>query len=113
MTETNINIDVHCTRPSWAFLFDVNQIKKYEISHYRLFIDSDLLTERTWIWDNNTFIKEDIWINVNPNIDYVIKLEPIINNPAQAQFELLNFKVINKNYQLNRLDINQISFKIQ
>jgi hypothetical protein len=112
MIETNINIEVHCARPNWVFLsFPI--VKQFDISYYRLYIDSDLLTERTWIWDNNTFIKEDIWINTEPNIEHIIKIEPIVKNPAQAQFELLNFKVVNKNYQLNRLDINQISFKIQ
>ena len=50
---------------------------------------------------------------MNSKPKMVLNIEPIVENPAQAQFELLNFKVVNKNYQLNRLDINQISFKIQ
>jgi len=112
MSEININVDIHCSRPNWVFLPNVS-IEQYDISYYRLYVDSDLLTERTWIWDNNTFIKEDIWIEADPNIEHVIKIEPVLKNPAQARFELLNFKVVNKNYQLNRLDINQISFKIQ
>jgi hypothetical protein len=110
MAEVHINADIHCDRPSWVF---ADNNKKYQTPIYRIYVGDDLITERTWIWDQKTIIAESIWVSVQPHTDYVIRVEPILVNSAQAKFQLLNFKVVNSKYNLIRINNEQISFKIQ
>jgi hypothetical protein len=47
MSETSITVEVHALQPRWIYI---------EQPKYRLYVNNDLITERTWIWDLNTFI---------------------------------------------------------
>lgn len=52
--EHNLTVDVHA---SWSDL----------PPSYRVYVDSDLLTERDFVWDgHNTYIKEIIVVNLQP-----------------------------------------------
>ena len=90
MAEYRLSVEVHCTRPNWVF-DPVN--KDFSASHYRLYLNNELLIERTWVWENSNFIKEDMKVSVAPGTICSLKLEPVIKNIAQAKFKLQNLSV--------------------
>lgn len=81
MKETTISIDLYCEP------FSVPQA-------YRLYIDDDLLTERTYIWQNpEQFVREHIVVNLEPGW-HEIKIEPI--SPGFIGFKYKNFQLNKK-----------------
>jgi hypothetical protein len=46
---------------------------------YRVYVDNYLLTERDFIWDNKTFIRENIFVDLNPG-KHTLNIEHINNN---------------------------------
>jgi hypothetical protein len=85
MKETKITVEVHALQPQWIVT---------EKSKYRLYVNDDLITERTWIWDSQTFIEEDMQINAEIGISNNIRLELIKSNPMHlSQFGLQNLKI--------------------
>lgn len=39
---------------------------------YRIYVDNDLITERSWIWkDSITCLQENIWVNLNGGVSIV------------------------------------------
>ena len=55
MALTQISVDVYCQRNA-----DSNPI-------YRVYVDNDLLTERTWAWPAyEIYIKENIEVDIEP-----------------------------------------------
>ena len=69
MNALNITVEVHCLRPSWA---EKNPKNKFSDSKYRIFINNNLITERSWNWNNNIFLIENMWINLNYEFEYVL-----------------------------------------
>ena len=57
---TRIKVEVHCLQPRWA---DVEKCS------YRLYLNDELMTERTWVWDINTWIEEQMLVEVDKNIN--------------------------------------------
>lgn len=58
---------------------------------YRLYVDNDLLTERSYIWNNNEqFVRENIIVNLEPGI-HTLRIEPV--NPEFGGFSNRNFTV--------------------
>ena len=54
MTRVLVQADVYCTRAEGH-------------PSYRVYVDNDLLTERTWAWNTyDTFIRENIEVDVEP-----------------------------------------------
>ena len=86
MNEINVKIQVHCIKPSWV---------NYENNKYRLYINNDLFTERTWIWDLTTVVDEDLWVDLPMNTTNVIRLDVILQPKSVAQFGLRNLRVNN------------------
>ena len=86
MAEVNLKVQVQALQPGWI---------EYETNKYRIYVNDDLITERTWIWNLNTVIEEDIWIEVPPYISHIVRLESILDPKSIAQFGLRNFKVNN------------------
>jgi flagellar assembly factor FliW len=108
MSEINLKVDVHCKRPDWSFT-NVNPICLD--NKYRIYINNDLITERNWIWGNDIFLCENIWIKTK-NIVNNVRLESVLHIPEQAKFTLKNFKVINYKYAVESEEDTKISFKI-
>ena len=108
MSEVNLKFEVHCQRPTWA-RFNVN--RKYVDSKYRIYVNNDLIVERSWIWDNNIFLKEDVWAIADQ--EYMLELEPVVYISEQAVFTLDNFQVAN--FQANSTKINdlQVNFTLR
>lgn len=110
MTSLQVTCQIHCQRPNWAMY---NRIDWYRISHYRLYVNSDLLTERTWIWDNSTFLEENICVSLIKDFEYMLYLEPVVRIVEQAEFKLLNFKSINEPLDILEQTNYSVKFKIK
>jgi hypothetical protein len=74
-------------------------IEKYPVAtdrddiKYRLYINDDLITERSWIWGINNVIEERMRVEVSKNISHTLRLELIPNPGYMVQFGLRNFSV--------------------
>ena len=99
-------IDINCTLSSWA-----NDNPKKPI--YRFYFNNDLLTERTWIWDENTYIQEEIAVVLDVAQEHTIKLETILSDPTQASFTISNLNAVNDFHTeiINQIP-TQITFRI-
>jgi hypothetical protein len=85
MNETAITVQIHALQPNWI---------EHEKPKYRLYINDDLITERTWIWDMQTYIEEDLRVEVSPGVNHTIRLDLIKDNPMNlAQFGLQNLRI--------------------
>lgn len=83
--ETRISIEVHPLQPSWI---------REETPVYRLYVNDELITERTWIWNNKTFIEENLLVDIPRGSSNSIKLELIKKYQIHiAQFGLQNLKI--------------------
>lgn len=49
---------------------------------YRVYINDELFTERTWIWAEDTYLREEIQIEAEPG-EYQIKYELVPPNLAE------------------------------
>ena len=59
---------------------------------YRIYVDNNLMTERTWIWDTGVGINEHVQINLHIG-QGKFRLEPV--NCSASNFTIHNFKVNN------------------
>jgi hypothetical protein len=110
MLEVNLIFEVHCRRPPWGI---INPISKFSDSRYRVYIDNDLITERSWIWDNNIFLKESVWIKSIEGCDHVLKIEPVVCIPEQAVFSVDNFKISNIPATSTKINDLQVNFTLR
>jgi hypothetical protein len=106
---THIIVEVHCDRPAWA---EMHWEEKYRDSRYRLYVDDDLITERTWIWNNSTFLQENLWVNIDPLATHTLKLESVTHIPEQAKFSLESPLIDGGNLIVTSTNPTEISFKI-
>lgn len=91
--EYKINVSIYCQRPNWVnggYLISEATPKKFRNPVYRLYFDNELLTERTWEYDDSEYIKEMINVDIPMNSDHRIRIEPILLIPGQAVFTLKN-----------------------
>lgn len=66
---------------------EINCIHSFDRPSYRLYIDNDLITERTWIWDHNhTKIEEHIFVSIEPGI-HTVRVEGAYN-PRSIRFNI-------------------------
>jgi hypothetical protein len=93
----------------WA---EFHSIERYRDSRYRLYVDDDLITERNWIWDNSTFLQENLWVNIDPLVTHTLKLESVTHIPEQAAFSLQSPTVDKGNLIVISTNPTEISFKI-
>ena len=85
MAAVNVKVSVICEGFSWTHT---------EGNRYRLYVNSDLLTERAWAYDpRTTYIEEDIWVNVAENTINTVKIVPLMSKDSQAEFYLRYLKI--------------------
>ena len=85
MSEVSLRVQVHCLQPNWI---------EHENSRYRMYVNDDLITERTWVWPMNTCIEEEVLVEVPERESHIVRLETILDNPRSlTQFGLQNFYV--------------------
>ena len=76
----SITVDVHC---HWTD----------SPPRYRVYVDNDLLTERTFIWPGyQNFVRENIHVNLNPG-QHELKIVNV--DPRFGKFEARNI-IVNK-----------------
>ena len=78
----NINVNVHCPKLSWLPLLD---------SNYRIYVDEELLAERTWIWNYNTYIAETMYVDIPNNIPHKIHVRS--DNAFDIAYTLSDLKI--------------------
>jgi len=84
-----LTLDVRCYRPNWVFE-EHNKIK-YSTPGYRIYVDKDLLVERSWVWEGNNYITENVFVELpEGESGHSLRLEPALANPAQAKFSISN-----------------------
>lgn len=80
MTECELTVEVSCANSD-------------NTPSYRILVDNDLITERTWIWDHkSTFIKEHIFVNLEPG-RHVVKIISAVDDPKTQVFRINNIAV--------------------
>lgn len=109
MTELNILVDIRCARPNWVYAEHLKD-QGFDQSSYRLYINNDLLTERSWAWSDEYTVVENICI-VNRKDLYTLRIVPIIKARAQARFSMHNFRVANTTVDIKDLGTSSITFK--
>ena len=91
MKQTNITVEVHALQPRWI---DIENPK------YRLYVNDDLFTERSWIWNQKIFVRENLSVHLETGINHTIRVEIIKSNPMHlAQFGLQNLRIDNSDYE--------------
>ena len=73
-------IDIHCKH------------KGTESPSYRVFVNDELFTERTWIWGSGVGINEHVHVDLHIG-QGKFRLEPV--NCSNSNFTIHNFKVNN------------------
>jgi len=109
MEDININFFVHCNRPGWA----VNGDPKYKDLKYRIYVDNDLITERSWIWGDDIALHENIYVKFDTSEQHKLRIEPVLIISNQAQFEIHNPSSEGRRFVvLQRAEYNDLVFKI-
>ena len=109
MAAVNILIDIHCSRPSWALQNHKDQLPP---PIYRVYVNDDLITERSWLWDDEKLIREDIWAELDIAAVHKIKLQPILKLAGMAKFKIDNLVVDNKPGTIRDFNDLEVSFTI-
>jgi hypothetical protein len=104
MSQVNLKVQVHCLKPSWV---------NFEKNRYRLYVNEYMLTERSWIWDVKTFIDENIWVELQSDIEHKITLVPLLDPTTSfAQFVLKNLRINGNLYPVETEEQLELSFRI-
>ena len=108
MKPVKLSVEIHCSQPNWAKL-------QPEISFpsYRLYLNSDLITERSWKHGDSYFITEEIYANLETEKIIELKLEPLIKIPGLANFYMSNFSSFEKEHVILSSDDLHVSFKLR
>ena len=109
MLEVNLIFEVNCQRPPWGI---INPVSKFLDSRYRVYVNDDLITERSWIWDNIS-LKESVWINTVEGLEHTLKIEPVVCIPEQAVFTVDNFQVANFQADSTKVNDLQVNFTLR
>jgi len=110
MLVVKLTFNVHCQRPPWGIN---NPVSKFTDSRYRVYIDHDLITERTWVWDNCILLKENVWINAIEGSDHTLKIEPVVCMPEQAVFTVDNFAIVDLPATSTKVNDLQVNFSLR
>ena len=110
MVHVNLNVLVK------ADIINVNNGVK--LSAYRLFMNSELMSERTWIWrenSNSINIKEDVWANLDLDVNktHTLCLEQIfILSYPNITLGISRLNVLTHQFEILNSDSNSITFRI-
>lgn len=104
-----LSVDVHCTIPSWV---THHPDPAYRRTIYRVYVDGELFTERTWIYGNNIYLEEQLYASLDSNVVHKLEIVPVLKNVSQAKFSITNFKINNSecHHSINETVVN---FKLQ
>ena len=104
MKELNLSVEIHALHPRWISI---------EQPKYRRYVNNDLITERTWTWDQDTYIEEKMSLCVPTQIRHNISLELIKSCSTHlSQLGLSNLKINGSNSLCNSEHSMSLSFNI-
>jgi hypothetical protein len=107
MALVELSFNVHCHRPPWS----TNHLdRRFSTSRYRVYVDKDLITERTWIWGNDIVIAETLLVDIDPEQGHNLKIEPVTYIPEQAIFKISDFRLLNCQGQTNSVNDVELYF---
>jgi hypothetical protein len=86
MEPVKILVKIYHYQPSW-----VENYPKLLPSIYRLYVNNDLITERTWNYGNHNVLYEELHAGLTVDNEYTLRLEPVVKNPAQVIFKIDEF----------------------
>jgi hypothetical protein len=97
MNEVRITADIYCDRSFKPLEFATDAQKSY-----RVYVDGDLLTERTYIWDNKqSFVQENIVVDIAPGV-HEFRIVP-----AYPYYNVFSFKNFTVNGEPQHVDNGQ------
>lgn len=105
----NLQFEVHCNRPQWSY---DSGAKNYTIPAYRLYCQDELLVERAWVWGENNFIFENVWLKIERRKIYTLKLEQVAFDKEAVQFYFKNVTCSDAQLFVHRDESSSISFVI-
>lgn len=90
MNEVELTIDIRC----YSLFSAGKDLSSSTNPSYRVFVDTDLITERTFIWDkNSTIIREHLFVNLEPGEHHVyVKVAPT-HEFSVGRFSVQNVKI--------------------
>lgn len=105
---THLELSVNCQRPAWA---SDERLRAITTPSYRLYIDDELLTERTWIYSDRDYLREVMYLNIINDV-HKIHLESIGTDSVTAQFSLTDLTSNSHSVQIVNASNESIEFKI-
>ncbi len=108
MSTIRLSIEIHCSQPNWAKLQP-----ETVCPCYRLYLNNELITERSWQFGDNYFINEEIYANLEIDNTYKLTLEPLIKIPGLAKFHVSNFNCFEREHVILTSDDLSITFKLR
>jgi hypothetical protein len=108
---TNLSVEVHCLSPIVEIDHPIFEKKNH--SKYQIYINDDLITERDWIWDQNTYICEHMLVELSSNSTNIVKVNVLNFCPGyQIQLGLGNLIVDGVRQDFSIGHSAQLSFTI-
>lgn len=105
MIETSIVVQVHALQPRWI---------GHEQPNYRIYVNNDMITERTWAWDINTYIEENLRVGLDHGVTHTIRVELIKSHPMhRAQVGLRNLRINGQTKPDNGEHRSELSFILE
>jgi len=66
---------------------EIRCMYSYNNPSYRVYVDGDLITERSWVWNHeNTLIEEQMWVNIEPGHHEIRVFSA--DNPRSTRFRI-------------------------
>ena len=105
MAEVNLMFEVHIKRPDSdiykQLIQDWIEESTTVLPKYRIYVDDDLIVERSWMWHSGTFLQENIWVNLDHG-SHIFKLQSRLNwnSVSKFNFERVQFYQFSIQYLL-------------
>ena len=105
MTDINISVEIHPVAP--------NRIKRDQ-PKYRIYVNDELINERTWIWNKLAYIEEKLIVDLPNNVNHSIRVETIKNDPKHiSRFVLQNFICDNITKSNHLEELSELTFTLE
>jgi hypothetical protein len=103
---------VNLTADISSYILDINN--PVGRSAYRLYVNSELMTERTWIWADQSIIKEILWVDIDNTDQHTINLEQIYSHRKDPNIliSMSHLDVLTHQFEILNSDSNSITFRI-
>jgi hypothetical protein len=102
---------VNLTADISSYILDINNSVKR--TTYRLYVNSELMTERTWIWADKSIIKEILWVDIDINNRHCIHLEQVfLPSDHNRIIGISNLDVLTHQFEILNSDSNSMTFRI-